>query len=329
MLLTQQPAFAALQAHARQQQGLTLSARFSQNLNRFNELSFPFKDALLVDLSKQVLDTTALALLTELAQGMQVPHAIEQLFASNAFNPSEQRAVLHTALRMPANAELYHNGENVVNSVHAELNKIRLFCQRIHGGEWRGFTGKRITDVVNIGIGGSDLGPVMVCEALTPYQSLGISPHFVSNIDAAHLGTTLATLDPATTLFVVSSKSFGTDETMSNAAAAKQWLLKACDNSALVQQHFVAVSTNRQAVADFGIDPNNMFIFWDWVGGRFSLWSAIGLPIALAVGFERFEQLLQGAHEMDEHLRTTPLEQNLPVLLALLTCSGSMILDTH
>ncbi|WP_319781522.1 glucose-6-phosphate isomerase [Oceanisphaera sp. IT1-181] len=326
MLLHQQSAFTALKTHAQQQQALTLKEHFTLNTKRFNELSFVFNGDLFVDLSKQAINTTTLPLLCELAHSMQIPQAIKQLFTSNAFNPTEQRAVLHTALRMPASAELYHNGENVVPAVHAELAKIHAFCQRIHSGEWRGFNGQPITDMVNIGIGGSDLGPAMVCEALMPYQDVGIKPHFVSNIDAAHLATTLANLDPATTLFVVSSKSFSTDETLSNAIAAKQWLLDACDSQAAIAQHFVAVSTNSQAVADFGIDPNNMFIFWDWVGGRFSLWSAIGLPIALAVGFERFEQLLAGAHEMDEHLRTAPLEQNIPVLLALLTVWNHNIL---
>ena len=326
MLLHQQPAFAALKAHAQQQQTLTLKEHFALNASRFNELSFTFNGDLFVDLSKQAINTTTLPLLCELAHSMQVPQAIKQLFTSNAFNPTEQRAVLHTALRMPAGAELHHNGENVVAAVHAELAKIRAFCQRIHSGEWRGFSGLPITDVVNIGIGGSDLGPAMVCEALMPYQDAGIKPHFVSNIDAAHLATTLATLNPATTLFVVSSKSFSTDETMSNAVAARQWLLNAYDNPAAVALHFVAVSTNPQAVADFGINPSNMFVFWDWVGGRFSLWSAIGLPIALAVGFARFEQLLAGAHEMDEHLRTAPLEHNIPVLLALLTVWNHNIL---
>lgn len=326
MLLDKHPAFAALKAHAKQQQALTINERFALNAHRFNQLSLAFNDDLFIDLSKQAIDTTTLPLLCELAHSMQVPQAIKQLFASNAFNHTEQRAVLHTALRMPADAELLHNGENVVTAVHSELAKIRDFCQRLHTGEWRGFTGQPITDVVNIGIGGSDLGPAMVCEALMPYQDAGIKPHFVSNIDAAHLATTLAALDPATTLFVVSSKSFSTDETISNATAAKQWLLNACNNPAAIAQHFVAVSTNAAAVAEFGIDPKNMFEFWDWVGGRFSLWSAIGLPIALAVGFERFEQLLAGAHEMDEHLRTAPLEQNVPVLLALLTVWNHNIL---
>nr|WP_204795493.1 glucose-6-phosphate isomerase [Oceanisphaera litoralis] len=326
-MLSQHPLFSALKAQAQQAQTLTLAERFRQDAQRAAHLSFRLGDDLLVDLSRQQLDTATLAQLCQLARELKLPKAIAGLFADNRFNPSEQRAVLHTALRMPASRVLEHNGVNIIPAVHAELAKMRHFCQRVHNGDWRGYTGLPIRDVVNIGIGGSDLGPAMVCEALMPYQDKGIRPHFVSNIDPAHLATILATLDPATTLFVVSSKSFGTDETMSNAMAARQWLLNACsdtssdasNDASLVQQHFVAVSTHRQKVVEFGIAEENMFEFWDWVGGRFSLWSAIGLPIALAVGFERFEQLLAGAHAMDEHLRTAPLEQNIPVLLALLT----------
>ncbi|WP_245849783.1 glucose-6-phosphate isomerase [Oceanimonas doudoroffii] len=317
MPLSTLPLFAALQHSA--QHLPPLAKRFQQNSQRAQQLTFHFGQSLLVDISRQQVCTTTLAQLCELARQLNLPKAIAGLFADNCFNPSEQRAVLHTALRMPAGAVLEHNGVNIIPAVHAELAKMRRFCQRVHNGDWRGYTGQPIKDVVNIGIGGSDLGPAMVCEALAPYCTTGIRAHFVSNIDPAHLATTLARLNPATTLFVASSKSFGTDETMSNAMAARQWLLNACGNPGLVQQHFVAVSTNQRKVVEFGIAAENMFEFWSWVGGRFSLWSAIGLPIALAIGFERFEELLAGAHAMDEHLRTMPFEQNIPVLLALLT----------
>ncbi|WP_418139363.1 glucose-6-phosphate isomerase [Oceanimonas smirnovii] len=317
MPLSTHPLFKALQRSAESMP--TLAERFAENSQRVQQLTFHVGDELLVDLSRQQVCPGVLQQLCELARHMNLPAAIAGLFADNQFNPTEQRAVLHTALRMPAGSTLEHKGVNVVPAVHAELAKIRRFCEQVHSGKWHGFTGLAITDVVNIGIGGSDLGPAMVCEALKPYCTTGIRAHFVSNIDPAHLATTLEPLNPATTLFVVSSKSFGTDETMSNAVAARQWLLSACGDDSLIQQHFVAVSTNHRKVVEFSIAAENMFTFWDWVGGRFSLWSAIGLPIALAVGFERFEELLAGAHAMDEHLRTTPLEQNIPVLLALLT----------
>ncbi|WP_417604637.1 glucose-6-phosphate isomerase [Oceanimonas baumannii] len=324
MPLSQHPLFKALQQSA--QHLPSLAEHFAGNRQRVQQLTFHLGDNLLVDISRQQVCTSVLQQLCELARQMNLPKAIAGLFTDNNFNPTEQRAVLHTALRMPAGATLEHKGVNVIPSVHAELARIRHFCQQVHTGKWCGYSGLPIQDVVNIGIGGSDLGPAMVCEALTPYCTTGIRTHFVSNIDPAHLATTLNKLDPATTLFVVSSKSFGTDETMSNAIAARQWLLNDCGDDSLVQQHFVAVSTNHQKVVEFGIAAENMFTFWDWVGGRFSLWSAIGLPIALAVGFERFEVLLAGAHTMDEHLRTTPFEQNIPVLLALLTIWNHNIL---
>ncbi|MCC4264627.1 glucose-6-phosphate isomerase [Oceanimonas baumannii] len=324
MPLSQHPLFKALQQCA--QHMPTLAERFADNPLRVQQLTLHPGDDVLVDISRQQVCVSVLQQLCELARHMNLPAAIAGLFADNQFNPTEQRAVLHTALRMPAGSVLEHKGVNVIPAVHAELDKMRRFCQQVHSGKWQGYTGLPIKDVVNIGIGGSDLGPAMVCEALKPYCTTGIRTHFVSNIDPAHLAITLDELNPATTLFVVSSKSFGTDETMSNAIAARQWLLNACGDDSLIQQHFVAVSTNHQKVVEFGIAAENMFTFWDWVGGRFSLWSAIGLPIALAVGFERFEELLAGAHTMDEHLRTTPFEQNIPVLLALLTIWNQNVL---
>lgn len=319
MSLLKQPAFIALQQLKEQEQAITLAQRFAQEPNRFEQFSLTFGKQLRVDMSRQHWSAEVRELLCRLAHDMGLKAAIESLFADNLFNHTEGRAALHTALRMPPDGVLKHNGENVVPLVHAELARIQAFCQQVQGGDWRGYTGLPITDVVNIGIGGSDLGPAMVVEALAPYQDQGLHAHFVSNMDGAQLGAVLAGLNPATTLFVVSSKTFTTDETMTNARAARTWLLAACGGEQHIARHFVAVSTNTEAVTAFGIDEANMFRFWDWVGGRFSLWSAIGLPIALVLGFERFQQLLAGARAMDEHLRTTPFEHNIPVQLALLS----------
>ncbi|GHA27768.1 glucose-6-phosphate isomerase [Oceanisphaera arctica] len=317
--LHQQPRFVALQEFKRREQAMSLAARFAEDPERFSRFCFAFGSHLRVDLSRQHWSSEVQVLLCELARDMKLGPAIAALFGDNLFNHTEGRAALHTALRMPVGASAVLDGVNVVPQVHVELARLRAFCDRVHTGEWRGFGGQSITDVVNIGIGGSDLGPAMVVEALAPYQDKGIRAHFVSNMDGAQLASVLAVVDPARTLFVISSKTFTTDETMTNARAARAWLLAACNDPAQVKKHFVAVSTNAAAVQAFGISPEHMFEFWSWVGGRFSLWSAIGLPIALALGFERFEQLLAGAHEMDEHLRHTPFEQNIPVLLALLS----------
>lgn len=319
MSLLKQPAFVGLQQLKEKERAISLAQRFADDPNRFKQFSLGFGEQLRVDLSRQHWSAEVRALLCRLAADMDLKPIIEALFVDNRFNHTEGRAALHTALRMPPGAVLEHNGENVVPKVHAELARIQAFCQRIQSGDWRGYTALPITDVVNIGIGGSDLGPAMVTEALAPYQDLGLRAHFVSNMDGAQLGAVLANLNPATTLFVISSKTFTTDETMTNARAARTWLLAACGREEYIARHFVAVSTNTEAVTAFGIDETNMFRFWDWVGGRFSLWSAIGLPIALALGFERFQQLLAGAHAMDEHLRTTPFEHNIPVQLALLS----------
>ncbi|NHI01405.1 glucose-6-phosphate isomerase [Oceanimonas sp. MB9] len=317
--LIRQPAFLALQQLKQQEQGTSLAQRFADDPARFAQFCLGFGDRMRVDLSRQHWSAEVRAQLCRLASDMNLRQGIDALFGDNAFNHTEGRAALHTALRMPPEAKAMHRGENVVPKVHAELARIQDFCRRVHGGIWHGYTGRPITDVVNIGIGGSDLGPAMVAEALAPCQDKGIRTHFVSNMDGAQLGSVLAGLTPATTLFVISSKTFTTDETMTNARAARSWLLTACGGEEHIARHFVAVSVNAEAVTAFGIDEANMFRFWDWVGGRFSLWSAIGLPIALAVGFERFQQLLAGAHAMDEHLRQAPFEQNIPVLLALLS----------
>ncbi|MFP2768305.1 glucose-6-phosphate isomerase [Oceanisphaera sp. KMM 10153] len=325
--LYQQPRFVALQELKPREQAMSLSQRFAEDPERFSRFCFAFGSHMRVDLSRQHLSAEVLAILCELARDMKLDAAIAALFGDNLFNHTEGRSALHTALRMPVGASVMLAGVNVVPRVHEELARLRAFCERVHTGEWRGFGGQSITDVVNIGIGGSDLGPAMVVEALAPYQDKGIRAHFVSNMDGAQLASVLAAVDPGRTLFVISSKTFTTDETMTNARAARAWLLAACGDEAEVKKHFVAVSTNAAAVQAFGIDPEHMFEFWDWVGGRFSLWSAIGLPIALALGFERFEQLLAGAHETDKHLRHTPFEQNIPVLLALLCIWNINVLE--
>lgn len=238
------------------------------------------------------------------------------MFTGEKINRTENRAVLHTALRNRSNTPVYVDGKDVMPEVNAVLAKMSAFCDRVISGEWKGYTGKAITDVVNIGIGGSDLGPYMVTEALRPYKN-HLNMHFVSNVDGTHIAETLKKVNPETTLFLVASKTFTTQETMTNANSARDWLLAAAKDSSAVAKHFAALSTNGKAVAEFGIDTNNMFEFWDWVGGRYSLWSAIGLSIALSIGFDNFEALLSGAHEMDKHFRTAPLEKNIPATLAL------------
>ncbi|MFD1007287.1 glucose-6-phosphate isomerase [Oceanisphaera ostreae] len=319
MGLLDQPAFLALQERKAQERALSLNERFAVDANRFSAFCVPFGEHMQVDFSRQHLSVEVKAQLCALARDMDLGTAINGLFGDNCFNHTEGRAALHTALRMPADACVNLKGTNVVPFVHHELARVKAFCKRVHSGEWCGFSGKSITDVVNIGIGGSDLGPAMVTEALACYHDQGIRAHFVSNMDGAQLAQVLQQVDAERTLFIVSSKTFSTDETMTNARAAREWFLAACGDAAQVNKHFVAVSTNAKAVQAFGIGAEQMFEFWDWVGGRFSLWSAIGLPIALTLGFERFEQLLAGAHAMDEHLRDAPFEQNIPVLMALLS----------
>jgi glucose-6-phosphate isomerase len=265
---------------------------------------------LFLDYSKNRVTAETMGLLTDLAREMGVEAHRERMFAGEAINNTEGRAVLHTALR--------DRPERLRPEVRDVLEQMRRFCDAVHSGRHRGYTDEVITDVVNIGIGGSDLGPVMVTEALRPYWKDGLRLHFVSNVDGSHLTDTLADLQPERTLFLVASKTFTTQETLTNAHGARAWFLRQAKDEAHIAKHFVALSTNREAVTDFGIDPANMFVFWDWVGGRYSLWSAIGLSIALAVGFERFEELLGGAFLMDEHFRQAPLAENLPVILALL-----------
>jgi glucose-6-phosphate isomerase len=314
--LTRQPAWKALQEHAVSMAGRHLRALFQASPDRFDRYSFRLGD-LLVDLSKQRMDDETLRLLLNLARAADVEGWRDRMFAGDRINSTENRAVLHTALRNRVNRPVMVEGADVMPDVNAVLAHMRDFAGRMRGGEWRGTSGEPITDIVNLGIGGSDLGPLMACEALRPYQRADLRPHFVSNVDGAHLVHTLARLDPARTLFVIASKTFTTQETMANATSARAWLVEKLGGGADIARHFVAVSTNKEAVAAFGIDPANMFGFWDWVGGRYSMWSAIGLPIALSVGFERFEEMLDGALAMDEHFRSAPLDQNIPVLMAL------------
>jgi glucose-6-phosphate isomerase len=259
-----------------------------------------------------------MGLLMDLARQSDLGQRIEAMFNGDKINTTEGRAVLHTALRNRSNTPVYVDGQDVMPEVNRVLEKMRVFTQSVRSGEWRGYTGKRISDIVNIGIGGSDLGPKMVCEALKPYAKPDLRVHFVSNVDSTDLVETLKLVNPETVLFLVASKTFTTQETMANAHSARDWFLKTARDDTAVAKHFAAMSTNTQAVSQFGIDPQNMFEFWDWVGGRYSLWSAIGLSIALYVGMERFEELLDGAHSVDLHFRGTPFEQNIPVVMALL-----------
>ena len=313
---TNTQAWKALEAHQSQLTNTTIADLFKQEQNRFNDYSLNFENQILVDFSKNKINQETLKLLHQLAKESALDEAINAMFTGEKINRTENRAVLHTALRNRSNTPVYVDGKDVMPEVNAVLAKMSAFCDRVISGEWKGYTGKAITDVVNIGIGGSDLGPYMVTEALRPYKN-HLNMHFVSNVDGTHIAETLKKVNPETTLFLVASKTFTTQETMTNANSARDWLLAAAKDSSAVAKHFAALSTNGKAVAEFGIDTNNMFEFWDWVGGRYSLWSAIGLSIALSIGFDNFEALLSGAHEMDKHFRTAPLEKNIPATLAL------------
>ena len=313
---TNTQAWKALEAHQSQLANTTIADLFKQEQNRFNDYSLSFENQILVDFSKNKINQETLKLLRQLAKESALDEAINAMFTGEKINRTENRAVLHTALRNRSNTPVYVDGKDVMPEVNAVLAKMSAFCDRVISGEWKGYTGKAITDVVNIGIGGSDLGPYMVTEALRPYKNR-LNMHFVSNVDGTHIAETLKKVNPETTLFLVASKTFTTQETMTNANSARDWLLAAAKDNSAVAKHFAALSTNGKAVAEFGIDTNNMFEFWDWVGGRYSLWSAIGLSIALSIGFDNFEALLSGAHEMDRHFRTAPLEKNIPATLAL------------
>ena len=315
--LTGSAAWRALASHAGSLRDVHLRDLFAADPGRFDRLSFGF-EGMLVDISKhRVIDET-LRLLLDLARARDVEGWRDRMFAGEPINNTEGRAVLHVALRNRSNRPIMVDGVDVMPAVNEVLRRIQGFAEQVRDGVWLGYTGQPITDVVNIGIGGSDLGPLMVCQALEPYASPRLRAHFVSNVDGAHITHILRGLDPATTLFIVASKTFTTQETMTNAGSARSWLVEKLGSEVAVARHFVAVSTNAKAVSAFGIDTDNMFGFWDWVGGRYSLWSAIGLPIALHVGYDRFVELLAGAHAMDRHFAETPLESNLPVLLGML-----------
>lgn len=281
------------------------------------KLKTPNDGEILLDYSKNRITEEGLKLLLDLAQARKITEARDAEFSGVHINNTEDRAVLHTALRNRGTEPILVDGKDVLPEIRAVLQHMKEFTNQVLSGEWKGWTGKKITDVVNIGIGGSDLGPLMVTEALKPYGK-GLTSHFVSNIDGTHLAETLRKVNPETTLFIIASKTFTTQETITNATSAKTWLLEKAKDPAAVAKHFVALSTNHEKVTAFGIDANNMFGFWDWVGGRYSLWSAIGLSISLSIGFENFEKLLEGAYWMDQHFKTAPLEQNAPVILALL-----------
>lgn len=328
--LTTHPSWQALNQHQNDMRTIQMRDLFHKNPQRFEEFSITVDDILL-DYSKHRVTKETLSLLFQLARDSNIEQWRSRMFSGEKINVTENRAVLHTALRNRSNTPVYVDGKDVMPEVNAVLAQMRSFTEQVRSGQWTGYTGKRITDVVNIGIGGSDLGPVMACDALKPYASPDLKAHFVSNIDGAHLMRVLETCQPETTLFIVASKTFTTQETMTNAHSARRWFLASAKEDQHVAKHFVALSTNAKAVQAFGIDPHNMFAFWDWVGGRYSLWSAIGLSIALYVGMDHFEALLAGGHAMDQHFLNAPLEQNMPVIMALLGVwyNNFFHVDTH
>lgn len=315
--LTSSPAWNALVEHQCVLSGVHMRSLFAADPDRFTKFSLRLDD-LLVDYSKNIITADTMRLLLSLAREGGVEEWRDRMFAGDPLNATEGRAVLHVALRNRSSRPVMVHGKDVMPDVRAVLDHMREFSDQVRSGRWQGYTGKAISDVVNIGIGGSDLGPVMVTEGLRPYGTPGLRLHFVSNVDGTHIAEVLKRVHPETTLFIVASKTFTTQETLTNALSAKAWFLRHSGDPSTVARHFVALSTNAREVKNFGINVRNMFVFWDWVGGRYSLWSAIGLPIALAIGMDRFIELLEGAHAMDEHFRAAPLEQNIPVMLALL-----------
>jgi glucose-6-phosphate isomerase len=315
--LTNSPAWLALARHRDAHRELDMRAVFAADSKRFERFSLEFED-LLVDFSKNLVTDETMALLFGLAKQARVFEWRDRMMSGDKVNGTEGRAVLHVALRNRSNRPILVDGNDVMPEVNAVLAKMRHFTDQVRSGAWRGYTGERITDIVNIGIGGSDLGPVMASAALKPYWQQGLRAHYVSNVDGTHLAETVADLTAQRTLFVVESKTFTTQETLMNARSARAWLVEKLGGEAAVPKHFVAVSTATEEVKKFGIDPNNMFGFWDWVGGRYSMWSAIGLPLAIVIGMDAFELMLSGGHAMDEHFRTAPLERNLPVVMGML-----------
>jgi len=314
---TRTAAWEALRAHHDEVVDLQMRDLFHEDPDRAARFSLTLGD-LLFDFSKNRITDQTISLLTQLCDECGVRDWITRMFSGDPINETEERAVLHTALRNRDDRTVAVDGVEVMPEVRRVLSQMRAFATSVREGAWVGYTGRTITDVVNIGIGGSDLGPVMVTEALRPYWKQGLRAHFVSNVDGTHLSEVLRQVQPETTLFIVASKTFTTQETLTNAKSARQWLVERLAAEDAVAKHFVALSTNRDAVAEFGIDPANMFEFWDWVGGRYSLWSAVGLSIATVVGMDHFEELLAGAHEVDEHFRTAPLRENIPVVMAVL-----------
>lgn len=293
-----------------------MRSMFEEDPDRFKKFSLQFKD-ILVDYSKNIINEETIQLLVEVAKEAELHESIQSMFHGDIINKTEDRSVLHIALRNQSNTPIRVDGKDVMPDVNKVLAQMKDFSERLLNGSWKGYTDKAITDIVNIGIGGSDLGPYMVTEALKPYWK-NITPHFVSNVDGTHISETVKTLDPETTLFIIASKTFTTQETMTNAESARNWFIEKTSGKGEVAKHFVAVSTNEKEVIKFGIDPQNMFVFWDWVGGRYSLWSSIGLSIACTIGYENFAAMLQGAHDMDNHFKSEPFEKNIPVILALL-----------
>lgn len=325
---TRTAAWKKLKAHKAEIQKTDLKTLFKNDPNRFDKYSQIFEGSLF-DYSKNIATQETFNLLFELAKETQLEAAIQKMFNGEKINETENRAVLHIALRNQSNRPILLSGRDVMPNVNRVLDQMEAFCNELHEGNWKGFSGERIESIVNIGIGGSDLGPVMVTEALKPYWKKGIQCYFVSNVDGTHIAETLKKVNPATTLFVIASKTFTTQETMANAHSARNWFLEYAKAEKHIAKHFVALSTNKEAVKQFGIAPKNMFEFWDWVGGRYSLTSAIGLSIAATIGFENFKSLLKGYHAMDEHFRTTPLEKNLPVIFALLGIWYGNFWDAH
>lgn len=309
-------AWQKLEVHFLLMQASHMRDLFAEDPKRFEKYHLQFED-ILIDYSKNLITEETKQLLLELADEMELASAIEAMFKGEAINRTEQRSVLHVALRNQTNTPVLVDGIDIMPEINNVLQQMKAFADQITSGNWKGYTGKPITDIVNIGIGGSDLGPYMVTEALRPYAKK-IQPHFVSNVDGTHIAETVKHLNPETTLFIIASKTFTTQETMTNAETARQWFLDTTQGQGNVAKHFVAVSTNQQEVVKFGISPDNMFVFWDWVGGRYSLWSSIGLSIACTIGFDNFISLLEGAHAMDQHFRKEPFEKNAPVILALL-----------
>jgi glucose-6-phosphate isomerase len=311
------PAYTQLKAHYETISDRHLRDLFAEDPGRFPRFTRQFEDILL-DFSKNRITDETLSLLLQLAEQAGLTDAIGKMFSGDKINRTEDRAVLHVALRNRSNTPILVDGADVMPDINTVLDRMKRFTERIRSGEWKGYTGEAITDIVNIGIGGSDLGPVMVTEALKPYaDDKKLRVHFVSNVDGVHIYETLQKVKPETTLFLIASKTFTTQETMTNAQSARQWFLETAKDEAAIAKHFAALSTNKKDVEKFGIDADNMFGFWDWVGGRYSLWSAIGLSIALYIGFDKFEELLEGGHAMDQHFHDTPIDQNLPVMLAL------------